>query len=79
MSPCPGGVVGDRRCLLCSKESLPQHLGQLVQVAKGMAAHELCIKFAKGIKNKNIVVGKTRLQVKLFCEVRFGEKLSDFQ
>ena len=64
MSPEAG--AGGGRCLLCSKESLPSHLGQVSQLGKGGAeVHELCLKFAKGIKNTKIVIGKTRLQVKL--------------
>ena len=59
-----GGEEVGRRCLLCDQESHP-YLGEVGQVQ----AHHLCIKFAKGIKNKKCVVGKTRLQVKVFSRL----------
>ena len=78
MSPSAGGAGDGRRCLLCSKESLPSHLGSQVSIlGQGVQAHELCIKFAKGIKNKKIVIGKTRLQVKLLCVVGDIKVISD--
>ena len=46
-------------CDISGQESRP-YLGQVTTTVQ---AHPLCIKFAKGIKDKKSVVGKTRLQV----------------
>ena len=56
------GPVSDitlSKCLLCGLSSHP-YLGH---VTAQVPAHQLCIKFAKGIKNKKFVIGKTRLEV----------------
>ena len=55
--------VDDRlHCLLCDQVTSDQYLGS---VTAPVQAHDMCIKFAKGIKNKKSVVGKTRLQVSI--------------
>ena len=56
------GPVSDitlSKCLLCGLSYHP-YLGH---VTAQVPAHQLCIKFAKGIKNKKFVIGKTRLEV----------------
>ena len=50
------------KCLLCSRPGNTQ-LTYLGGVTAQVQAHQLCIKFAKGIKNKKSVIGNTRLQV----------------